>query len=107
MRRRSAKNGGNILRVMFWYVLVIGTGKDDANEFVQSHPTEGLGHRVEPPFLTRWVSQRPDMVTADGGSRNLDDLPEDLPRDEFHFKSGLDIKIALGNYRMFFAPGKC
>ena len=35
----------------------------------------------------------------------LAEIPEDLPPKSFETKSGLEIKIALGNYRMFFTPG--
>lgn len=37
--------------------------------------------------------------------RNLGDLPGDAPSSAFETKSGIEIKIALGNYRMFFTPG--
>ncbi|WWC87985.1 uncharacterized protein L201_002887 [Kwoniella dendrophila CBS 6074] len=55
--------------------------------YVLTHPTEGLPHRVDPPLL----------------QRNLDDEVT-LSTDSIVTKDGMEIKIALGNYRMFFTP---
>ena len=33
------------------------------------------------------------------------DIPDDIAPNSFETNSGLEIKIALGNYRMFFTPG--
>ncbi|WWC68464.1 uncharacterized protein I206_102392 [Kwoniella pini CBS 10737] len=55
--------------------------------YVLTHPTEGLPHRVDPPLL----------------QRNLDDEIT-LSSDSVITKDGMEIKIALGNYRMFFTP---
>ena len=71
---------------------------------VQTHPTEGLPHRVDQPFLNRYVLlfilRQAEPITH----RNLGDLPGDAPSNAFETKSGIEIKIALGNYRMFFTP---
>nr|XP_031858732.1 uncharacterized protein CI109_005826 [Kwoniella shandongensis]KAA5525804.1 hypothetical protein CI109_005826 [Kwoniella shandongensis] len=55
--------------------------------YVLTHPTEGLPHRVDPPLLQRNVDK---------------DLQ--LAHESVETKDGMDIKIALGNYRMFFTP---
>ena len=54
----------------------------------QTHATEGLPTRVDEPFL----------------ARTLVDIPESSIEEGFETKSGLEIKIALGNYRMFYTP---
>lgn len=51
----------------------------------QTFPTEGLHQRVEEPFL----------------KRNLTDLPP-APEGAYTVSSDLAIKVALGNYRMFY-----
>ncbi|WVO13131.1 hypothetical protein L204_100743 [Cryptococcus depauperatus] len=60
--------------------------------FALTHPTEGLPKRVDPPFLKRNVykTQRKESIS----------LTENIAA-----RDGLEIKIALGNYRMFFTPG--
>nr|XP_019050564.1 paired amphipathic helix protein Sin3a [Kwoniella bestiolae CBS 10118]OCF29494.1 paired amphipathic helix protein Sin3a [Kwoniella bestiolae CBS 10118] len=55
--------------------------------YILTHPTEGLPHRVDPPLL----------------QRNLDENLN-LSSDQIITKDGMEIKIALGNYRMFFTP---
>ncbi|WRT65870.1 uncharacterized protein IL334_002821 [Kwoniella shivajii] len=55
--------------------------------YVLTHATEGLPHRVDPPLLQRNVDK---------------DLQ--LAPDSIVTKDGMEIKIALGNYRMFFTP---
>ncbi|OCF56596.1 paired amphipathic helix protein Sin3a [Kwoniella mangroviensis CBS 10435] len=55
--------------------------------YILTHPTEGLPHRVDPPLL----------------QRNLDENLK-LSSNEVITKDGIEIKIALGNYRMFFTP---
>ncbi|ORX34170.1 hypothetical protein BD324DRAFT_636920 [Kockovaella imperatae] len=68
------------------------TARDKWRQYIESfalvHATEGLPHRVDKPFL----------------QRNLTDIPEDIAPNSFDTHSGLEIKIALGNYRMFFTP---
>ncbi|WVQ97064.1 hypothetical protein IAU59_004174 [Kwoniella sp. CBS 9459] len=54
--------------------------------YVLTHPTEGLPHRVDPPLL----------------QRNLDQ--SEMQAEWVDTKDGMEIKIALGNYRMFFTP---
>ncbi|ORY28618.1 hypothetical protein BCR39DRAFT_534412 [Naematelia encephala] len=58
------------------------------DSYTLTHPTEGLPHRVDEPFL----------------KRTLREIPQDSGADMFETTSGLDVKIALGNYRMFFSP---
>ena len=36
--------------------------------------------------------------------RNLAEIPDDAAPNAFETRSGLEIKVALGNYRMFFTP---
>ncbi|WWC60485.1 uncharacterized protein I303_103058 [Kwoniella dejecticola CBS 10117] len=55
--------------------------------YVLTHPTEGLPHRVDPPLLQRNLD---DDLTLSSGS--------------IITKDGMEIKVALGNYRMFFTP---
>lgn len=69
----------------------------------QTHPTEGLPQRVDQPFLNRWVS--PSFQVHLAHLSTLMEIPGDVPPKSFETKSGLEIKIALGNYRMFFTPG--
>ena len=64
--------------------------KQYIESFVMIHPTEGLEHRVDQPFLRRMVK----------------DSDIDIPLRAVDTSSGLEIKIALGNYRMFFTPGQ-
>lgn len=52
-------------------------------------PTEGLAHRVEPPFLNRTTQK----------------LPENTGPEAFVESSGLKFRVALGNYRIFYIPG--
>jgi len=70
---------------------------------IQTHPTEGLPQRVDQPFLNRQVHTFPEAAILT--FRSLADIPEDANAGAFETKSGLEIKIALGNYRMFFTPG--
>ncbi|KAL7423639.1 hypothetical protein Q5752_001220 [Cryptotrichosporon argae] len=58
------------------------------DSYVLTHPTEGLPHRVEQPFL----------------NRNLADIPETVGSDAFTTSSGLQFRIAMGSYRAFFTP---
>ncbi|ODO11875.1 hypothetical protein I350_00659 [Cryptococcus amylolentus CBS 6273] len=60
--------------------------------FALTHPTEGLQKRVDPPFLRRNVAKTQEREPTISPSR-------------IDAKDGLEIKIALGNYRMFFTPG--
>ena len=57
---------------------------------LQTHPTEGLGKRVKSPFL----------------NRNLEKVANKEQASEFIGKENLQLKIALGSYRIFFVPGK-
>ncbi|WVR05681.1 hypothetical protein IAU60_002703 [Kwoniella sp. DSM 27419] len=59
--------------------------------YVLTHPTEGLAHRVDPPLLQRNV---PEQATEF----------QEMHRAAFDIRDGMEIKIALGNYRMFFTP---
>lgn len=58
------------------------------DSYVLTHPTEGLPHRVEQPFLTR----------------TLGEIPDDLGPEVFKSKSELQFRVALGNYRIFYSP---
>ena len=70
------------------------TATDRWKQYIESyalvHATEGLPHRVDRPFL----------------QRSLVDIPADISPKAYETHSGLEIKIALGNYKMFFTPGK-
>ena len=70
------------------------TASDRWKQYIESyalvHATEGLPHRVDRPFL----------------QRSLVDIPEDVSPKAYETHSGLEIKIALGNYKMFFTPGE-
>ncbi|GMK60011.1 hypothetical protein CspeluHIS016_0902280 [Cutaneotrichosporon spelunceum] len=59
------------------------------SSFPLIYPTEGLAHRVEPPFLNRTTHK----------------LPEDTGPEAFVENSGLKFRVALGNYRIFYIPG--
>lgn len=59
---------------------------------------------MDQPFLNRYVGIC-RIAIAELTCRSLTDIAENLPPKSFETKSGLEIKIALGNYRMFFTPG--
>ncbi|KAK4683853.1 paired amphipathic helix protein Sin3a, partial [Tremellales sp. Uapishka_1] len=62
--------------------------KQYIESYILHHPTEGLPHRIEQPFL----------------QRTLVDIPKDLSKESFDISSQMEIKIALSSYRMFFTP---
>ncbi|OXG25638.1 paired amphipathic helix protein Sin3a [Cryptococcus neoformans Tu259-1] len=69
--------------------------------FALTHPTEGLLKRVDSPFLRRNITKihsREEELSASAG-------PSSSAKNNVEAKDGLEIKIALGNYRMFFTPG--
>lgn len=59
------------------------------DSYVLTHATEGLPHRVEQPLL----------------NRTLGDMSEDISEGAFQTNSGLQFRVALGNYRLFYTPG--
>ncbi|KIR56076.1 paired amphipathic helix protein Sin3a [Cryptococcus gattii Ru294] len=68
--------------------------------FALTHPTEGLLKRVDSPFLRRNITKiqaREEALSASAGPSSA--------MNNVEARDGLEIKIALGNYRMFFTPG--
>ncbi|WOO83690.1 Paired amphipathic helix protein pst1 [Vanrija pseudolonga] len=59
------------------------------DSYALTHPTEGLPHRVEQPFL----------------NRTLGELPDELGPELFETHSGLQFRVASGNYHLFYQPG--
>lgn len=59
------------------------------DSYALTHPTEGLPHRVEQPFL----------------NRTLGELPDELGPELFETHSGLQFRVAFGNYHLFYQPG--
>ena len=103
MQRRRRKSGGSISTAMpSCVVFVIKSAISDNRK---THSTEGLPHRVDEPFLSRCVLMA-STHNADRDDSNLGSIPDDTPPETFETKSGIEIKIALGNYRMFFTPGQ-
>ncbi|EIW72890.1 hypothetical protein TREMEDRAFT_59052 [Tremella mesenterica DSM 1558] len=59
------------------------------DSYVLTHPTEGQPIRVSGPFL----------------SKGFETTSEDVVSSQLEGRSGLELKLALGNLRMFFTPG--
>jgi hypothetical protein len=57
----------------------------------QTHPTEGLPARVKQPFLRRTMHPLPPAA-------------ECSPSSAFIADSGLEIKVCIGSYKLFFVP---
>ncbi|KAJ9113677.1 hypothetical protein QFC22_005986 [Naganishia vaughanmartiniae] len=58
------------------------------DSYALAHPTEGLRHRVEPPFMQRTLQEEDE---------------EEAAKQIAH--TGMGVKISLGTYRMFFVDG--
>ncbi|KAJ9096835.1 hypothetical protein QFC21_005106 [Naganishia friedmannii] len=58
------------------------------DSYALAHPTEGLRHRVEPPFMQRTLQEEEE---------------EEAAKQIAH--TGMGVKISLGTYRMFFVDG--
>ncbi|KAJ9093958.1 hypothetical protein QFC20_007014 [Naganishia adeliensis] len=58
------------------------------DSYALAHPTEGLRHRVDPPFMQRTLQEEDE---------------EQIARQTAH--TGMGVKISLGTYRMFFVDG--
>lgn len=56
--------------------------------FFKTHPTEGLPARVNQPFL----------------KRNMQSLPSAPSPSAYIAESGLEIKVCIGSYKLFFVP---
>lgn len=60
------------------------------DSYVLTHATEGLPHRVEPPFLARSLRNQPKGLTFSSF--------------KYQTRADLQLRIALGNYRIFYQP---
>lgn len=58
------------------------------DSYVLTHPTEGLPHRTEEPFMERTIRA----------------IPDSTPLTVFQTSSELSFRVALGNYRIFYQP---